>query len=82
MVEVVSTYFRITTFPHKGDIIAIDQLTLLATNSSVIGSVPLVEESPHLYQHVGFGLLKDSSIMGTFPLPPLICSTNPLGHLY
>lgn len=66
MVFVVSTYFDMITFPHKGGILAIDQLTFFASNSNVTGSVPLVGEALHSYQHVGFGLLKDSSLMGTF----------------
>lgn len=41
MVVVVSTYFRMISFPHKGGIVAIDQLTFFSTSSQFIGSVPL-----------------------------------------
>lgn len=49
---------------------AIDQLTFFANNSQTNGSIPLVGESPPPCQHVRVGLLKDSSLMGTFSLPP------------
>lgn len=63
MATVVSTYFKTVAFPHKGGIVSIDQLTLFATNSEVTGSIPLVGETPHPYQHVRVGLLKDSSLI-------------------
>jgi hypothetical protein len=76
MVVVISTYFCMITFPHKGGIVAIDQLTFFASDSHVTGSVPLVGETLHSYQHVGVGLLKDSSLMGTFSLPPPLLPDN------
>lgn len=69
MVAVVSTYFRMIIFPHKGGIIAIDHLTLFPINSLVTRSVPQLGEAPHPYHHVVVSLLKDSSLMGTFSLP-------------
>jgi len=62
--------------PHKGGIVSIDQLTLFSFDSHVTGSVPLVGETVQSYPHVGVGLLKDSSIMGTFSLPPLLLPEN------
>lgn len=49
MVVVVSTYFQMIDFPHKCGIIAINQLTFFSIDSSVVGSIPLVGETPHLY---------------------------------
>lgn len=70
MVGVVSTYFRMISFPHKGGIVAIDQITLLSIDSLATRSVPLTRETFHPYQHVGIGLLNDSSLIETFSLPP------------
>lgn len=86
MAIVVSTYFKIIVFPHSGGIVAIDQLTLFATSSQVTGSTPLVGETPHPYQHVGVGFLKDSSLLGTFFLPPplphsLPKNSNPVSYV-
>lgn len=79
MAIIVSTYFRMITFPHKGRIVATDQITFLASDSNVTRSVPLVGEALHSYHHVGVGSLKDSSLMGTFLLPsPSILSSSPL----
>lgn len=54
------------TFPHKGIIVAIDQLTLFASSSQVTKSVPLIGRALHLYYHI--------RVMGTFylPIPSLI----------
>lgn len=49
---------------------AIDQKTFFAFDPNVIGIVPLVGEALNSYQHVVVGLLKDSSLMGKFSLPP------------
>jgi len=58
------------TFPHKGRIVAIYQIPFFASDSHVTGSLPLVGETLHSYQHVEVGLFKDSLFMGTFSLPP------------
>ena len=42
MTVIVSTYFRMITFTHKGVIIVINQLSFFASSSQVIGSVLLV----------------------------------------
>lgn len=70
MAAVIWTYFHRIAFPHKGGIVAIDQLTFLASDFHVTRSVLLVGETLHSYQHVRVGLLRDSSLMGTFSLPP------------
>ena len=70
MNAIVSTYFRMISFPHKGTIIAINQLSFFSSASQVTGSV-LVIHIPQLeLQNIGVGLLKDSTLMGTFALPP------------
>lgn len=66
---IIWNYFRIITFPHKHGIVAIDQLTFFTSDSNVTGSVPLVGESLHSYQHVGVALLKDSSSYGKLFAP-------------
>lgn len=70
MSDIISTYFHMIIFPHKGKILATDQLTFFAFHSHVTGTIPLLGETLHSYQHVGVGLLNDSSFMGTFSLPP------------
>jgi len=70
MASVVLTYFRMIVFPHIGGIVSIDQLTFFFFDSLVTRSVPLMGKTPHPYQHARVGLLKDSSLMGTFSLPP------------
>ena len=42
MKMIVSTYFIMITFPHKGVITVINQLSFFASSSQVTGSVPLV----------------------------------------
>ena len=69
IVFIISPNFRMIVFPHKGMIIAIDQLNLFSSNYNATGSVPLVGEALHSYHHFGVGLLKDSSLMGMFSLP-------------
>lgn len=71
MATIISTYFHLISFHHKGIIVAISQLTFFTSDSRVTGSVPIVGETLHSYQHVRFGLLKESLLMETFFLPPL-----------
>ena len=42
MTVIVSTYFRMIAFPHKGVITVINQISFFASSSQVTGSVPLV----------------------------------------
>ena len=69
MATVVSTYFRMIAFPHKGGITVIDQLGFFASSSQDNGSIMLVHGSLISLQNVGVGLFKDPSLMGTFTLP-------------
>jgi len=71
MAAVVSTYFRKTAFPFKGGITIVDQLSFLPNSLQVTESIPLIHGSSQLLQNIGVGILKDSSLMGTFALLPL-----------
>ena len=42
MTVIVSTYFRMIAFPHKGFIIVINQLSLFSSSSQVTGTILLV----------------------------------------
>ena len=70
MTSIVSTYFRMISFPYKGTITVINQLSFFASTSQVTGSVPFVNLPQLEIQNIGVGLLKDSTLMGTFALPP------------
>lgn len=76
MAAVISTYFHMITFSQKGRIVSIDQLTLFAFDSHFTRIVLLVGETIHSYQHVRVGLLKDSSLKGTFLIPPSLFLDN------
>jgi hypothetical protein len=69
MCVVVSTLFRVVCFPHQGKVVTIDQLAFFNSNTHT-GNVPFIAKTPPGYENVGVGLLKDSSLMGTFPIPP------------
>jgi hypothetical protein len=69
MHAVVSTLFCITHFPHHGKVITIDQLAFFNSDTHT-SNVPFIAKTPPGYKNVGVGLLKDSTLMGTFPIPP------------
>jgi hypothetical protein len=69
MSVIIYTLFHVLRFPHQGKIVTVDQLSYFNSDSH-IHSVPFIKKTPSSYEDVGVGLLKDSSIMGTFPLPP------------
>jgi hypothetical protein len=66
MTVVTSSMFRCVQFPHQGKIVTIDQpdARIPATNN-----IPFLGDHLVMYESVGVGLLKDSSLMGTFPTP-------------
>lgn len=70
MATIVSTYFSMIAFPHKGRIISIDTVTFFSFDYNVTRTVHLVGEALYSYQHIGVGFLKHPSLMGTFSLPP------------
>jgi hypothetical protein len=66
---VVSTLFRVLHFPHQGKVVMVDQLAFFNVDNHT-SNVPFIENTPPGYENVGVGLLKDSLLMGTFPIPP------------
>jgi hypothetical protein len=66
---VVSTLFCVVRFPHQGKVVTVDQLAFFNSDTRT-GNVPFIAKTPPSYENVGVGLLKDSSLMGTFPIPP------------
>jgi hypothetical protein len=65
----VSTLFHVVRFPHQGKVITVDQLAFFNSDTRT-GNIPFIAKTPPGYENVGVGLLKDSSLMGTFPIPP------------
>lgn len=70
MVVVVSSYLRIIMFLHKGRIVKMDQSSYYTSDTNSSNSIPFVGKLATPYEEVGVGLLKDSSLMGTFTFPP------------
>jgi hypothetical protein len=66
---VVSTLFRVVRFPHQGKVFMVDQLAFFNSDTRT-GNVSFIAKTPPGYETVGVGLLKDSLLMGTFPIPP------------
>jgi hypothetical protein len=66
---VVSTLFHVVHFPHQGKVVTVDQLSFFNLDTHT-GNVPFIAKTPLGYENVDVGLLKDSSLMGTFPIPP------------
>ena len=73
MTGVASSVFRTLQFPHQGRIVIIDQLNYCTPDigNHGLNNVPFVDDYKLSYESVGVGLLKDSSLMGTFPLSTL-----------
>ena len=69
MCVVVSTLFPVVQFPHQGKVVTVDQLSFFNTNTRT-GNMSFIAKTPAGYENVGVGILKDSSLMGTFPIPP------------
>jgi hypothetical protein len=65
---VVSTLFHVVFFPHQGKFVTVDQLAFFNSDTHT-GNVSFIAKTPPGYENVGVGLLKDSSLMGTFPIP-------------
>jgi hypothetical protein len=69
MRAIVSTLFRVVRFPHQGKVVTVDQLAFFNSDTRT-GNILFIAKTPPGYENVGVGLLKDSSLMGTFPIPP------------
>jgi hypothetical protein len=72
MTFIASSVFHLLQFPHQGKIVTIDQLDYCMPdiNNHSTNNIPFLGHSNIEYKSVGVGLLKDSSLMGFFPLPP------------
>jgi hypothetical protein len=69
MHAVVSTLFHVIHFPHQGKVVTVNQLAFFNSDTR-IGNKLFIAKTPTGYENVDVGLLKDSSLMGTFPIPP------------
>jgi hypothetical protein len=71
MTIVASSVFRCVQFPHQGKIVTIDQLDFCTPDARIpaTNNIPFLGDHPVTYESVGVGLLKYSSLMGTFPTP-------------
>ena len=69
---VASTVFRTLGFPHLGRIVKIDQFYFCTSDvtTPTVNNIPMLGQSPPPYQSNGVGMLKDSALMGVFPLAP------------
>jgi hypothetical protein len=76
MTVVASSVFQCVQFTHQGKIVTVDQLDLCTPEARVpvTNNIPFLGDHLVTYESVGVGLLKDSSLMGTFPtpLPPTV----------
>jgi hypothetical protein len=69
MQAVVATVFQVLLFPHKGQIVTIDQLSFSRPDPSLGAStVPMIDNPQPGVVNVGVGLCP--SLMGTFDYPP------------
>ncbi|MCY6488143.1 hypothetical protein, partial [Actinobacillus pleuropneumoniae] len=56
-------------FPYNGKIVTIDQLTYFSSDPASFESIQHVGKTTIPYKDVGVGLIKDSSLLGTFTFP-------------
>jgi hypothetical protein len=66
---VVLTLFRVVHFSHQEKVVTVDQLAFFNSDTHT-GNVSFIAKTPPGYENIGVGLLKDSLLMGTFPIPP------------
>jgi hypothetical protein len=66
---VVSSIFSVLHFADQEKVIIVDQLAFFNSDSRT-RNVPVIAKTPPGYDNFGVGVLKDSSLMGTFPIPP------------
>jgi hypothetical protein len=70
MYTIFYTLFHVICFPHQGKVVTVDHLAFFSSDSCT-SSIPFIEKTPPCYENVDVGILNDSSLMGTFPIPPL-----------
>jgi hypothetical protein len=68
---VYSSVFRCVKFPHKGKIVTVGQLDFCTPDAHApsTNNIPFLGDHKITYESVGVGLLKYSTLMGTFPAP-------------
>jgi hypothetical protein len=77
----VSTLFHVVRFPHQGKVVTVYQLAFFNSDTHT-GNVLFIAKTPSSYENVNVGLLKESSLMGNFPIPlpdvprPSVASIN------
>jgi hypothetical protein len=69
MHAVVSTLFQVLHFPHQGKVVTVDQLAFFNFDYRT-RNVYFISKTPTGYENVTMGILKYSTFMGTFPIPP------------
>ena len=71
MTAIASSVFWCVQFPHQGKIVTVDQLYFCTPNARALATnnIPFLGDHKITYESIGVGLLKDSSLMGTFPTP-------------
>jgi hypothetical protein len=71
MTVITSPVFLCIQFPHQGKIVTIDQLDFYTPDAHApsTNNIPFLGDHKITYESIGVGLLKDSSLMGTFPTP-------------
>jgi hypothetical protein len=71
MTVIASSVFRCVQFPHWGKIVTTDQLDLCTPDARAptTNNIPFLGDHKITYESVCVGLLKYSSLMGTFPTP-------------
>jgi hypothetical protein len=71
MTAVASSVFQCVQFPCQGKIVTIDQLYYYTPDArtQTTNNIPFLGDSNITYESVRVGLLKYSSLMGTFPTP-------------
>ena len=72
MMTIMCSVFQLVQFPHQDKIITINQLDYCTPETNIHSNVPFVKNSKVVIQDVGVGMFKDSSLMGTFTIPPPI----------
>jgi len=71
MHAVLYILFHVLHFPHQGKVVIVDQMAFLNSDSHT-SNVPFISKTPPGYDNVRVGLLKYSTLMGTFPIQPLL----------
>ena len=71
MTIVASSVFRCVQFSHQGQIVTINRLDLCTPDACAptTNNIPFLGDHKITYESVGVGLLKYSTLMGTFPAP-------------